>query len=313
MTKMMALRDAYGQALAELGKTNKDIVVLEADLGGATKSVLFGKEFPERYFNVGIAEGNMVAMSAGFASTRLIPYVNTFASFLTTRAADPVNCLIAYSNYNVKLAGAYAGLSDSYDGASHHAISDLAFVRSLPNMNVICVADPIETREATKFIATLDAPVYLRLSRTAVPYIYDEDYKFEFGKGVTMREGSDVAIIATGYMVYKALQAAEKLAKEGIYARVVNIHTLKPIDKDLLIKCANETGLIVTVEEHNVFGGLGSAVLEAIAKDAPVPVDIIGVDDKFAESGDYEDLLEKYGLGVNNIVTRTKKAMSLKK
>jgi len=313
MTKMMALRDAYGQALKELGKTNEDIVVLEADVGGSTKSILFGKEFPERYFNVGIAEGNMVAMSAGFASTGLIPYVNTFATFLTTRAADPVNCLIAYSNYNVKLAGTYAGLSDSYDGASHHAISDLAFVRSLPNMNVICVADPIETREATKFIATLDAPVYLRLSRAPVPYIYGEDYKFEFGKGVVMKDGSDVTIVATGYMVYKAIKAAEKLEQDGISARVVNIHTLKPIDKELLVKCANETGLIVTAEEHNIFGGLGSAVLEAITKDAPVPVDMIGVDDTFAESGDYEYLLDKYGLGIDNICTRVKKAMSLKK
>lgn len=302
MSKMIALRDAYGEALAELGKANDKVVALEADVGGSSKSIIFGKEYPERYFNVGIAEGNMCAMAAGFASSGLIPYVNTFAAFMTTRAADPVNCLICYSNYNVKLAGTYAGLSDSYDGASHHAISDIAFVRSIPNMNVVCVADAVETKAATKSIANIDGPVYLRLSRAPVPVIFGSDYKFEFGKGVVVKEGSALTIVATGYMVYKALKAAEQLHEMGIDARVVNIHTIKPIDKELLVKCAEETDFILTVEEHNIFGGLGSAVSEALAGETSVPVKIMGINDCYAESGDYEELLEKYGLGISSIV-----------
>jgi transketolase len=301
---MKAIRDAYGEALLKIGGENKDIVVLEADVGGSSKSILFGKEYPERYFNVGIAEGNMVAMAAGFASAGKIAFVNTFATFLTLRAGDPANSLLAYSKLNVKLAGTYAGLSDSYDGASHHAISDIALMRSLPNMTVISVADAIETEKATRAVAQYNGPVYLRLSRAPVPIIFDDSYNFEIGKGVQLTEGNDVTIVATGYMVQKSLMAAEELKSRGINARIINIHTIKPIDKELLIKCAKETGAIVTAEEHNIIGGLGSAVAEVLIKECPVPMDFVGVEDQFAESGDYEKLLEKYGLSAQNIVSK---------
>ncbi|MDF2522685.1 MAG: transketolase [Clostridiales bacterium] len=304
MANVKAIRDAYGEALHKIGEENKDIVVLEADVGHSSKSILFGKEYPERYFNVGIAEGNMVAMAAGFAAAGKIAFVNTFATFLTLRSGDPINSLLAYTQLNVKLAGTYAGLSDSYDGASHHAISDIALMRSLPNMTVISVADAVETAKATKSAAEYNGPVYLRLSRAPVPIIFDDSYNFEIGKGVQLTEGNDVTIIATGYMVQKSLLAAEQLKSHGINARVVNIHTIKPIDKNLLIKCAKETGAIVTAEEHNVIGGLGSAVAEVIVKEFPVPMDFVGIEDQFAESGDYEKLLEKYGLSVQNIVSK---------
>ncbi|MDF2524910.1 MAG: transketolase, partial [Clostridiales bacterium] len=300
MANVKAIRDAFGEVLQKLGGENKDIVVLEADVGSSSKSILFGKEYPERYFNVGISEGNMVAMAAGFASAGKISFVNTFATFLTLRAGDPVNSLLAYTSLNVKLAGTYAGLSDSYDGASHHAISDIAMMRSLPNMVVISVADAVETEKATRAAAAYNGPVYLRLSRAPVPIIFDESYQFEIGKGVQLTEGNDVTIVATGYMVQKSLLAAEELKSRGIKARVVNIHTIKPIDKELLIKCAKETGAVVTAEEHNVVGGLGGAVAEVLVKECPVPMDFVGIEDRFAESGDYEKLLEKYGLSVQN-------------
>lgn len=313
MANVKAIRDAFGEALVKIGRENKDIVVLEADVGSSSKSILFGKEFPERYFNVGIAEGNMVAMAAGFASAGKIAFVNTFATFLTLRAGDPVNSLLSYTSLNVKLAGTYAGLSDSYDGASHHAISDIALVRSLPNMTVISVADAVETEKATRAAAAYNGPVYLRLSRAPVPIIFDDNYKFEIGKGVQLTEGNDVTIIATGYMVQKSLLAAEELKNRGIKARVVNIHTIKPIDKELLIKCARETGAVVTAEEHNIVGGLGGAVAEVLVKECPVPMDFVGVEDKFAESGDYEKLLEKYGLSVQNIIAKVENVIKKKK
>jgi transketolase len=221
---------------------------------------------------------------------------------MVLRGADPIRSLIAYTNLNVKLAGTYAGLSDSYDGASHHAIADLAFMRSLPNMTVISVADAVETKKAVEAIIEYDGPVYLRLSRAEVPIIFDDDYKFQIGKGVQLTEGNDVSIIATGYMVQKSLEAAEKLKEKGINARVINIHTIKPIDKELIIKCAKETGALVTVEEHNVIGGLGSAVSEVINKEYPVPMEFVGIQDIFTETGDYEKLLDKYGLSSENIV-----------
>jgi transketolase len=313
MANVKAIRDAFGEVLQKLGGENKDIVVLEADVGSSSKSILFGKEYPERYFNVGISEGNMVAMAAGFASAGKISFVNTFATFLTLRAGDPVNSLLAYTSLNVKLAGTYAGLSDSYDGASHHAISDIAMMRSLPNMVVISVADAVETEKATRAAAAYNGPVYLRLSRAPVPIIFDESYQFEIGKGVQLTEGNDVTIVATGYMVQKSLLAAEELKSRGIKARVVNIHTIKPIDKELLIKCAKETGAVVTAEEHNVVGGLGGAVAEVLVKECPVPMDFVGIEDRFAESGDYEKLLEKYGLSVQNIISKVEQVFKKKK
>jgi transketolase len=308
-----AIRDVYGDTLAQLGRENPDIVALDADVGSSSKSIVFGREFPKRYFNVGVAEANMVAMAAGLATAGKIPFANTFAAFMVLRAADPVRSLIAYTGLNVKLAGTYAGLSDSYDGASHHAIADIAFMRALPNMTVVSVSDPVEAELATRAVAEFKGPAYLRLSRAEVPVVLDKaTYKFEIGKGVTLREGSDLTIVATGYMLVKALEAAEILADKGIRARVVNIHTIKPIDRDLLIDCARETGAIVTAEEHNVYGGLGSAVAEVLSQNCPVPREVVGVNDTFTESGDYEKLLAKYGLSAANIVAHAEKVLKRK-
>ena len=308
-----AIRDVYGDTLAQLGRENPDIVALDADVGSSSKSIVFGKEFPKRYFNVGVAEANMVAMAAGLATAGKIPFANTFAAFMVLRAADPVRSLIAYTGLNVKLAGTYAGLSDSYDGASHHAIADIAFMRALPNMTVVSVSDPVEAELATRAVAEFKGPVYLRLSRAEVPVVLDKaTYKFEIGKGVTLREGSDLTVVATGYMLVKALEAAEILADKGIRARVVNIHTIKPIDRELLIACARETGAIVTAEEHNVYGGLGSAVAEVLSQSCPVPMEVVGVNDTFTESGDYEKLLAKYGLSAANIVAHAEKVLKRK-
>lgn len=312
-TVKKAIRDVYGETLAQLGHENKDIVALEADVGSSSKSIVFGKEFPQRYFNVGVAEANMVAVAAGLATTGKIPFANTFAAFMVLRAADPVRSLIAYTKLNVKLAGTYAGLSDSYDGASHHAIADIAFMRALPNMTVISVSDPVEAELATRAAAEFKGPVYLRLSRAEVPVVLDKaSYDFKIGKGVTLVDGGDLTIVATGYMLIKALEAAQILAAKGIKARVVNIHTIKPIDRELLIACARETGAIVTAEEHNVFGGLGSAVSEVLASSYPVPIEFVGIEDTFTESGDYEKLLAKYGLSADNIVARAQKVLKRK-
>lgn len=309
--KKIAIRDAYGDALKKLGHVNEKIVALEADVGASTKSVVFGKEFPDRYFNVGISEMNMTAMAAGFASEGLIPFVNTFASFLTTRGADPIQCLIAYDHLNVKLAGTYCGLSDSYDGASHHGITDMAFVRSIPGVSVVCVSDAVETEKAVFALAEHQGPVYLRLSRAPSPVIYDETMKFEIGKGIVLREGKDVTIIATGTVLHKALEAAEQLSAEGIEATVVDMHTVKPIDRNLVVACAKKTGAVVTVEEHSIYGGLGSAVAEVLSEEYPTPMEFVGAD-CFAESGDYEELLKKYGYSSENIGAKCKKVMARK-
>ncbi|MGE4282086.1 MAG: transketolase family protein [Clostridia bacterium] len=313
MANKKAIRDAYGEVLAKIGRENKDVVVLDADVASSSKSILFGKEFQDRFYNVGIAEANMVAIAAGLATVGKIPFVNTFAAFMVLRGADPIRSLISYTSLNVKLAGTYAGLSDSYDGASHHAITDIAFMRALPNMTVISVADAVETEKAVRAVTDFKGPVYLRLSRAEVPIIFDENYKFQIGKGVQLADGNDVTIIATGYMVTKSLEAAQQLRAKGIKARVVNIHTIKPIDKQLLIQCAQETGAVVTAEEHNIYGGLGSAVAEVLGKEYPVPMEVVGIEDVFAESGDYEQLLKKYGLSAENIVSKVEKVIKRKK
>ena len=312
MSKKIAIRDAYGEALRELGAKNKNVIVLDADVSSSSKSSLFGAQYPDRFFNVGIAEANMVAMAAGMSKSGKIPFVNTFAAFIVLRGADPVRSLIAYEKLNVKLAGAYAGLSDSYDGASHHSIIDIAFMRALPNMTVVSVADAVETKKAVQTIAEYNGPVYLRLSRAEVPTIFDGSYKFELGKGVQLTEGNDVTIIATGYMVQKSLEAAEQLKGKGINVRIINIHTIKPIDKELIIKCAKETGAVITVEEHSIYGGLGSAVAEVLIKEYLVPMEIIGVQDTFAETGDYELLLKKYRLCTENIINTVQKVLNRK-
>ena len=308
MGENIAIRDAYGAALKELGEQNKKIVGLEADVASSTKSGIFGKAFPERYFNVGISELNMVSMAAGLARTGFIPFVNTFAVFLTTRGADPVQSLIAYDSLNVKLCGTYCGLSDSYDGASHQAITDMAFVRSIPNMTVISTADGPETRKAVFAIAEHQGPVYLRLSRAPAPVFYGDDMRFEIGKGIRVREGSDVAIITTGTLLHNAIQAAAILEAEGVRAAVVDMHTVKPIDQNLILECAEQTGAIVTVEEHSIYGGLGSAVAEVLAERCPVPMERVGAVD-FAESGDYGQLMEKYGYGPESIALRCRAVM----
>jgi len=310
--KTKQIRQAYGEALVRIGERDERIVVLDSDVANSTKSYLFGKKFPERFFDVGISEANMAGMAAGLATAGKIPFINTFATFMVLRAGDPIRSLIAYSNLNVKIAGAYSGLSDSYDGASHHSLIDIAFMRSLPNMSIISVSDPVETEKSIEACLNIDGPVYIRLSRAEVPYIYDNNYKFKFGKGNILVDGSDLTIIATGYMVHKALDAAKLLKNEGINARVVNIHTIKPIDTELIIKCARETGAIVTVEEHSIYGGLGSSVAEVIVRNYPVPMEIVGIQDVFCESGDYEQLLNKYGLCAENIVAKSKLLFSRK-
>ncbi len=311
MGEMTAIRDAYGAAFKELGEQDSRIVGLEADVASSTKSGIFGSAFPERYFNVGISELNMVSMAAGLARTGFIPFVNTFAVFMTTRGADPIQSLIAYDRLNVKLCGAYCGLSDSYDGASHQAITDMAFVRSVPGMTVISTADAAETRMAVFAAAAHQGPVYLRLSRACAPDFYGDDMKFRIGKGIRVRDGSDVTIITTGTVLHRAIQAAARLEEEGIRAAVVDMHTVKPIDQALIQECAKQTGAIVTVEEHSIYGGLGSAVAEVLAEHCPVPMERMGAVD-FAESGDYEQLMEKYGYGPESIAQRCRDVMKRK-
>jgi len=307
----IAIRDVFGEALMELGAANENIVVLEADVGSSTKSITFGKEYPERYFNVGISEINMVNMATGLALTGFTPYVNTFAVFIASRALDPVQSLIAYDGLNVRLCGAYCGLSDSYDGASHQAITDIAAMRAIPGMTVISVADPMETKKAVFALAAYEGPVYLRLSRAEVPALYNQEKEFVIGKGIVLKEGSDVTIIATGTILYQVVKAAELLEEDGIRAAVVNIHTIQPIDKELLIEYAKKTGAVLTVEEHSIYGGLGSAVTEVLACECPVPVSIMGMTG-FAESGALDQLLEKYGYSAENIAKRAKEVMTKK-
>jgi transketolase len=307
-----AIRDSFGEALAKLGHEREEIVVLDADVASSSKSILFGKEFPHRFFNVGIAEANMAGMAAGMALMGKIPFINTFAAFMMLRAGDPIRSLAAYQCLNVKICGAYAGLSDSYDGASHHANKDVSFFRSIPNMTVIVVCDAVETEKAVRAAVDIPGPVYLRLSRAQAPVIFDDAYQFTPGKGVILREGEDIAIIAAGVMVHKALAAARLLSAAGISARVVNMHTIKPIDTELIVDCAKRTGAIVTAEEHTVYGGLFSAVSEVVVREQPVSVMPVALADTFTESGDYDQLLEKYGLTAEKIAEKAKAAMNKK-
>jgi len=308
MSNKIAIRDAYGQALKALGGRNRKVVALEADVGGSTKSVLFGKEYPDRYFNVGISELNMVNMAAGLALEGFIPYVNTFAVFMTSRALDPIQSLIAYDSLNVRLCGTYCGLSDSYDGASHQAITDLASMRSVPGMTVISVSDAVETEKAVMALADYRGPAYLRLSRAPYPAVYGDDMEFEIGKGIIHRDGRDVTIISTGTVLHRVLEAADLLEEQDIHATVVDMHTIEPIDTGLIEECARRTGAILTVEEHSVRGGLGSAVAEAAAASCPVPVSILGAE-TFAESGDLDLLMDKYGYSARNIAARARQVM----
>lgn len=313
MAGKIATREAYGKALAKLGKVNDKVVVLDADLSKSTKTADFKNEFPERFINMGIAEGNMMTVAAGLSTCGKIPFASTFAMFAAGRAFEQIRNSICYPRLNVKICATHAGLTVGEDGASHQSIEDLALMRAIPNMTVICPSDAIETEAVINAIAEYNGPCYVRLGRAGVNVINDRPgYKFELGKGVQLTEGNDVTIVATGIMVDEALSAENMLKAEGISARVINIHTLKPIDSEILINAAKETGAIVTVEEHNIIGGLGSAVSEVVSEEKPVPVIRVGVKDTFGESGKPEELLKAYGLKDVNIVDAVKKAISLK-
>lgn len=309
MTNMIATRDAYGEALKELGGNNENVVVLDADLSGSTKTSVFAKAYPNRFFNVGIAEQNLIGTAAGLATAGKIPFASTFAMFATGRALEIIRNSVCYPKLNVKIAATHAGLTVGEDGATHQALEDISLMRSLPNMVVLSPADAIETRQCIIKAAEHNGPVYIRLGRAKVPVVLDENYKFEIGKGIELKAGIDVTIIATGVMVERALAASEKLAEENISARVINMASIKPIDEDMIIKAAKETKGIVTVEEHSIIGGLGSAVAEVVAEKKPTRVIRIGTMDTFGESGDGFELLDKYGLNVENIVSKAKELL----
>lgn len=314
MGNKIATREAYGKALAKLAAINENVVVLDADLSKSTKTADFKAVAPERFINMGIAESNMMGVAAGLSTCGKIPFASTFAMFAAGRAFEQIRNSICYPKLNVKICATHAGLTVGEDGATHQSIEDISLMRSIPNMIVINPSDAIETEAAIFAAAEYNGPCYVRLGRLAVSLINDnDDYKFEIGKGVTLTNGGDVTIIATGMMVELALEAKEELAKDGINARVINIHTIKPIDREILIDAAKETGAIVTVEEHSIIGGLGSAVAEVVSEECPVPVLKVGIKDTFGESGKPNELLKAYGLTTESIVEHSKKAISIKK
>ncbi len=308
-----ATRDAYGKALVELGGVNDKVVVLDADLAAATKTGMFKKAYPEKFFDCGIAEGNMMGVAAGLASTGYTVFASTFAMFAAGRAYEQVRNSIAYPNLNVKIGATHAGISVGEDGASHQCCEDIALMRAVPGMTIINPADDVEARAAVFAAAEYEGPVYMRFGRLAVPRIFDEDYKFEWGKAVVLNEGTDVTICATGLMVNEAIEAQKILAGEGISAEIINVHTIKPLDAETILNSAAKTGAIVTAEEHSIIGGLGSAVAEAVCENGTaVPVIKVGVNDVFGKSGPAVELLHIYGLDAQNIVEKAKKAVSMK-
>jgi len=307
LEKKIATRQSYGEALAEIGKENENIVVLDADLSSATKTGIFAKQFPERFFNIGIAEQNMMSVAAGMATSGLIPYVSSFAVFASGRAYDQIRSSIAYPKLNVKICATHAGITVGEDGATHQMLEDLSMMRTLPNMTVLSTSDDVQTKWAVKEISKIDGPVYLRLARLATPVIYDENTKFEIGKGYQFGEGTDSAVIATGVVVAEALKAKEELAKQGINIRVIDIHTIKPIDKEIIVKAAKETKKIITIEDHNIIGGLGSAVCEVLAEEYPVKVSRMGIKDTFGTSGKAEELMKYYHITAEDIIEEVKK------
>ena len=306
------LREIYGEILKEVGATNNDIVVLDADVSGSTKSAIFGKAYPDRFYNCGISEYAMAGMAAGLAKMGKIPFVNTFAVFISTIGLLGARTFMSYSGLNVKYMGAYGGLSDAYDGATHHALEDIANMRALPGIDVLVPSDAASTEFIVNEAIARKQPMYIRLSRDAMPDCHPEGAKFEYGKGMIVREGTDVTLIGCGIMVSKSMEAAELLAKEGISARVVDMYCIKPIDTELIAKCSKETGAIVTAEEHSVIVGLGAAVAEALVKTTPAPVEMIGVQDTHAESASYKDLFAKYHLNAEDIAEAAKKAIARK-
>lgn len=308
-----ATRDAYGKALVELGEKNDKLVVFDADLAAATKTGMFKKAFPDRFIDCGIAEGNMMGVAAGMATAGYTVFASSFAMFAAGRAFEQIRNTIGYPHINVKIGATHAGISVGEDGASHQCCEDIALMRTIPGMTIINPADDVEARLAVFAAAEHDGPVYMRFGRLAVPRVFDESYKFEIGKGVYLNKGTDVTIIATGLLVERAIQAVELLKNEGISASLINMATIKPIDRDIILDAAKSTGCIVTAEEHNVIGGLGSAVAEVVAEEYPVPVLRVGVEDTFGKSGPALELLEIFGLNAQNIVAKAKKAIELKK
>jgi len=312
MSNLDNTRKIFGEALAEYGVKNKKVVVLTADVSSSVMTNFFAEKNPERFFNVGIAEAGMVDTAVGFALGGFIPFANTFAALLL-RATEQIRTCVAYANTNVKIVGSFAGLSDAKDGATHHSIMDIAVFRAMPNMTVIVPSDSIEAKKMIPLIAEHEGPVYIRISRAEMPVIFDENHRVEIGKGVVMRDGNDVTIIANGHLLSRSLEAADQLNSRGIKARVVNLHTVKPLDKPLLMKCARETGAVVTAEEHSIIGGLGSAVAEFLVGEIPVPIKMVGVADTFTESAkDFDPLLDKYGMSVENIVRAAQQAVKQK-
>ena len=308
-----AIREVYGETIKKYGELNKDIVVLDADVSGSTKSAMFGKEYPDRFYNCGICEYAMMGMAAGMAKSGKIPFVNTFAVFLTTLGSLAARTFMSYSGLPIKMIGAYGGMSDAFDGATHHALEDIAMMRTLPGVNVMVASDAQITDWMVKTAIEVKEPMYIRLSRDAAPDCHPADAKFELGKGMVVREGSDVTIIACGLMVSTAITAAEALAAKGISARVVDMYCIKPIDAELIEKCAKETGAVVTAEEHSVIGGLGGAVSEVLAKaGCAVPTEMVGMQDRHGESGPYKDILHKYGMDAEAVAAAAEKAVSRK-
>ncbi|MCI8641248.1 MAG: transketolase family protein [Clostridia bacterium] len=297
-----ATRQSYGEALLQLGKENDNIVVLDADLSTATKTDLFAKEFPNRFFNMGIAEQNMVSTAAGIATCNKIPYVSTFAVFAAGRAYDQIRNSVCYPELNVKICATHAGVTVGEDGATHQMIEDLSMMRTLPNMTVISVSDDIQTKWAVNEISKIKGPVYLRLSRLATPIIYDENQKFEIGKAIQIGEGIDATVFATGVTVAEALKAQEVLSEKGVDIRVVDIHTIKPIDKEIIIKCAKETKKLISIEDHNIIGGLGTAISEVLTTEFPARLTRLGIKDTFGKSGKAEELMKYFGIVAEDIV-----------
>lgn len=304
--KKMATRDGYGKALVELGREHDDVVVLDADLAGSTKTGMFAKAYPGRHFNCGIAEGNMMCVAAGLAASGMTPFASSFAMFASGRAYEQIRNSIGYPHLNVKIGASHGGLSVGEDGASHQCCEDFALMRSIPGMVVICPADGVEAEAATKAAYEHQGPVYLRMGRLAVPVFHEEGFRFRIGRGEVMRDGSDIAIIANGLMVYEAIQAGERLAQLGINARIINMSTVKPLDEGLVLQCAKECGKIITCEEHSVIGGLGEAVCSFLSEAHPTPVKRIGVEDQFGFSGPAAEVLKAFGLCADHIVEVTR-------
>lgn len=302
-----ATRQSYGEALLELGKENKNIVVFDADLSTATKTNIFAKEFPERFYDMGIAEQNMISTAAGMSTCGKIPYASTFAVFAAGRAYDQIRNSVCYPKLNVKICATHAGVTVGEDGATHQMIEDISLMRTLPNMTVLSTSDDVQTKWAVKEISKINGPVYLRLSRLATPIIYGENQKFEIGKAVQIGEGTDATIFATGVTVSEAIRAQEILENMGIKVRVVDIHTVKPIDKDMVIKCAKETKKLISVEDHNVIGGLGSAISEVLTEEYPVKLVRMGINDTFGKSGKAIELMQYFGITAENIVEKVEK------